>query len=191
MKRFFAAALAAVLVATAAPAVGNAANVDFKAVTASVTVEQDTQEKFDKGEVATVKDGAVEESVKKEADNTVTITEVKSDAKTVKIAGTVNGLPVRKISSKAFKNCSKAKTIDLRDCELEELAKKQFSGAKKAKTVKINAKKLKTSKISSKALKGFKGKKIVIKGVSKKKFNKIVNKLKKSAGKQVTFKREK
>jgi hypothetical protein len=190
MKRMFAAALAAVLVATAAPAVGNAASVEIKAVNTNITTQQADEEKFDKGETVVVKDEAagVEESVKLE-NGEVTVTAVKSDAKTVKLAGQVNGKPVRKISSKAFKNCKKAKTIDLTDCELTELQKKQFNGAKKCKTVKINAKKLKASKISSKALKGFKGKKIVLKGVSKKKFNKLVKKLQKSAPKGVKFKR--
>ncbi|MCR5341877.1 MAG: leucine-rich repeat protein [Butyrivibrio sp.] len=187
MKRIFAAALAAVLVATSAPVVGNAANVEIKAVNANVSVQEADQEKFDKGEVVVVKDDkGTEESVKTEGD-IVVVTAVKSDSKTVKIAGTVNGKSVRKISAKAFKNCKKAKTIDLSDVELTELQKKQFSGAKKAKKVKINAKKLKASKISSKALKGFKGNKIVLKGVSKKTFKKLVKKLQKSAPKGVKF----
>ncbi|WP_026657558.1 leucine-rich repeat protein [Butyrivibrio sp. AC2005] len=190
MKRIIAAALAAVLVATSAPAVGNAATVEVTALDANISVQQADQDKFDKGEVVVVKDEAsgTEESVKAEG-NSVTVTAVKSSAKTVKIAGTVNGKPVTKISSKAFKNCKKAKTIDLSDVELTQLQKKQFSGAKKAKKVKINAKKLKANKISSKALKGFKGKKIILKGVSKKQFNKLVKKLQKSAPKGVVFKR--
>ncbi|SDB57946.1 MULTISPECIES: hypothetical protein [unclassified Butyrivibrio] len=190
MKRLIAMALAAVVVATSAPAVGNAANVDATVLKAeSVSVqEKDQQEKFEKGEVATVKDEDVEESVQLK-DGEVTVTAVKSDAKTVKIKGEVNGKPVSKISAKAFKNCSKATTIDLSDVELTSLAGKQFAGAKKAKTVKINASKLKASKISAKALKGFKGKKIVLKGVSKKTYKKLVKKLQKSAPKGVKFKR--
>lgn len=189
MKRIIAAALAAVLVATSAPAVGNAANVEVKALGANVSVQEADQAKFDKGEVVVVTDAGIEESVKAEGD-VVTVTAVKSSKKTVKIAGQVNGKAVTKISSKAFKNCKKAKKIDLTDVELVELKSNQFKGAKKAKTIKINAKKLKAGKISAKALKGFKGKKIVLSGVSKKTFKKLVKKLKKSAAQNVVFERD-
>jgi len=188
MKRLIAAALAAVLVATSAPAVGNAASVEVQTLAANISVQEADQEKFDKGEVVVVKDDTTEESVKADGEN-VTVTAVKSSAKKVKVYGTINGKAVTSISSKAFKNCKKAKTIDLTEVELTVLKSNQFKGANKVKTVKINAKNLKASKISAKALKGFKGKKIVISGVSKKEFKKLVKKLQKSAPKGVTFKR--
>ncbi|WP_026497903.1 hypothetical protein [Butyrivibrio sp. WCD2001] len=121
MKRLIAMALAAVVVATSAPAVGNAANVDATVLKAeSVSVqEKDQQEKFEKGEVATVKDEDVEESVQLK-DGEVTVTAVKSDAKTVKIKGEVNGKPVSKISAKALKGFKGKKIV------LEDVSKKTY-----------------------------------------------------------------
>ena len=184
MKRIIAAALAAVLVATSAPAVSNASVVVTK--NAAISVQEADTAKLEKGETVTVSDNGVEQSVAKDGDS-ITISAVSSNKKTVKIVGTVNSTKVTKISASAFKNCKKAKTIDLTDVELTSLQKNQFKGAKKAKTVKINATKLTAKNINSKALKGFKGKKIVLTCKDKKTFNALVKKLKKSASKDVTF----
>ena len=184
MKRIIAAALAAVLVATSAPAVSNASVVVTK--NAAIAVQEADTANLEKGETVTVEDAGVKESVKKDGD-TITVSAVSSNKKTVKIAGTVNSTKVTKISPSAFKKCTKATTIDLSNVELTSLQKNQFKGAKKAKTVKINATQLTAKNINSKALKGFKGKKIVLTCKDKKAFNALVKKLKKSAGKNVKF----
>ena len=189
MKRMIAAALAAVLVATSAPAVGNAANLTAReAVASAISVQESDQKKLDDGKTVTVDDKktGVTESVKKTKKG-ITVKSVKSSKKTVKIAGTVNSTKVNEISASAFKNCSKAKTIDLTDVELTKLNKNQFKGTK-AKTVKINATKLTAKSINKKALKGCKAKTIKLTCTSKKQYNELVKKLKKSAPKGTKFK---
>ncbi|WP_026523891.1 leucine-rich repeat protein [Butyrivibrio sp. MB2005] len=188
MKRMIAAALAAVLVATSAPAVSNAQGVVVKEVIASNISVQDpsTQQDFENGKVIEITDSSVTESVK-DTENGVVVTAVKSSNKKVKLSGTVNNKKITEISSSAFKNCKKAETIDLTDVELTTLKKNQFKGASKAKTIKINAKNLTAKKINAKALKGCKAKKIVLTCKSKSAYNKLVKQLKKSAPKGTKF----
>ncbi len=188
MKRIIAAALAAVLVATSAPAVSSAEGVVVTEKFASKISVQDpaTQQDFEAGKVIEITDSKITESVK-DTKNGVVVTAVKSDKKKVKIKGTINDKKITEINSSAFKNCKKAETIDLTDVELTKLKKNQFKGASKAKTIKINAKKLSAKSINAKALKGCKAKKIILTCKSKKAYNKLVKQLKKSAPKGTKF----
>ena len=175
MKRLLAAALAAALVLTSAPAVSHAA----------VTVQQTQKADLEAGKDVTVTDGDTTYGLKKAGDG-VTVTSVQ-DTKTTKTLKVVaaDGLNITSFKASAFKG-TKAKTIDLTAIAVTKLNKNQFKGSK-AKTVKINATKLKAKSINKKALKGFKGKKVVLTAKHKKAFNALVKKLKKSAGKNVKF----
>ena len=117
---------------------------------------------------------------------TVTISAVDKEAKkvvlpaTIKVAG--KEYKVTTIKKGAFKD-SKATSIDASAIELEKLASKQFDGAKKVKTIKINGTKLTAKGINKNAFKGLKKLKKINVVAKKAQFKKIQKALKKAAKK--------
>ena len=116
----------------------------------------------------------------------VTLTAVDKDAKKVKLPGTIKvgdkEYKITAIKDNAFKG-SKATSIDVSAIELEKLAKNQFKGAKKVKTIKINGTKLTSKNIDKNAFKGLKKLKKVNVVAKKAQFKKIQKSLKKAAKK--------
>ena len=118
---------------------------------------------------------------------TITLSAVSKEAKSLTIPGTVKNAAGKEVKvtqlKKGIFNGVTATTIDLSQVELEKLVSKQFDGAKKCKTLKLNAKNLKSKNISKSFAKGLKKcKKIKVK-CTKKQFKKIQSKLNTAAKK--------
>ena len=116
----------------------------------------------------------------------VTLTAVDKKATKVKLPGTLKvgdkEYKITQIKKGAFKG-SKATSIDVSKIELKKLASKQFEGANKAKTLKINGKKLAAKNINTNCVKGLKKLKKITVVAKKSQYNKISAKLTKAAKK--------
>ena len=117
---------------------------------------------------------------------TVTLTEVNKKAKKVKLPATVKAdgkeYKITQIKKGAFKG-SKATSIDLSALELEKLASKQFDGAKKVTTIKINGSKLTAKSINKNFVKGLKKLKKINVVAKKAQYKKLEKTLKTAAKK--------
>ncbi|WP_035766363.1 leucine-rich repeat protein [Butyrivibrio sp. NC2002] len=108
----------------------------------------------------------------------------KGNSKIKKITGGAN---LTKISSSAFKNCKKLKTIDLHSARITLIGSNAFNGCVKVTSLKINGNKL--TSIGKNAFKNVGQKaRITVYIKSKAKYEKLVNKIKSKGAKTQTFK---
>ncbi|MBE5859080.1 MAG: hypothetical protein E7301_02995 [Butyrivibrio sp.] len=108
----------------------------------------------------------------------------KGNSKIKKITGGAN---LTKISSSAFKNCKKLKTIDLHSARITSIGSNAFNGCVKVTSLKINGNKL--TSIGKNAFKNVGQKaKITVYIKSKAKYEKLVNKIKSKGAKTQIFK---
>ncbi|WP_026510094.1 hypothetical protein [Butyrivibrio sp. LC3010] len=120
-------------------------------------------------------------------DGTATYAAANKEAEKVVIPGSFkdangNEIKITSIDPKAFEG-SKAKSIDASAVALTKLVSKQFAGAKKATSIKINGNQLKAKDISTKFLKGNKKLKKLTVVAKSRQFKKIKSKLQKAAKK--------